>query len=416
MSGRAACRRTVGVTLSVGLLLAGLGAPAHAAPAPSPSPAAQQCEVGVERLIADPPPIIAQLGMPAAWELSRGEVVVAVVDSGVASQNAHLQGDVVLPGLDLLDNKNAHVDEYGHGTAIAGQIAARQVEGSGLVGLAPAARILPVRVYQDPDERTTQAGRGLDVGRTAAGIRWAADNGAQIIVVALSTPEDHPALREAVEYADAQGALVVASTGNMREGEDPNAPRFPAGYDQALAVTAVDLRGLPSTSVVQGEHIDIAAPGMAVPSAFLASGDCIFAGDQPSSSYATGYAAGIAALVAGRFPHERPAQWKYRLLATASRATPTDHNRATGWGLISPVAALTFVNDGRLPGPANPDFAPLPSATPALLARPAATDLAPAQAQRHGALTIAGSGAAVTLGALLVASLVRRRRVAADRH
>lgn len=414
MSGQATGRRTVGVTLGVGLLLVSLGAPAAAAPAPSPSPA-EQCEVGVERLIAEPPAIIAQLDMPRAWELSRGEVVVAVVDSGVAAENKHLQGSVVLPGLDLLDRKSAHVDDYGHGTAIAGQIAARQVEGSGVVGLAPAAQILPVRVYQDPSERATEAGRGLDLGRTAAGIRWAADNGAKIIVVALSTPEDHPTLREAVEYADAQGALVVASTGNTREGEDPNAPRFPAGYSQALAVTAVDSQGLPAGSVVHGEHIDIAVPGMAVPSTFLASGDCIFAGDQPSSSYATGYAAGIAALVAERFPHERPAQWKYRLLATASRATPTEHNRATGWGLVSPVAALTFVNDGHLPGPPNPDFASPASAAPEQMARPAAADLAPIQARRRGALTIAGSGAAAGLGALLVANLVRRRRAAARR-
>ena len=92
-------------------------------------------------MVAQAPNVISLLGIKKAWQLSRGsKVKVAIVDSGVVASNVHLTENV-LPGIDLVDSGDGRTDAAGHGTAIAGQIAAHEVEGSGLVGLAPEAEI-----------------------------------------------------------------------------------------------------------------------------------------------------------------------------------------------------------------------------------------------------------------------------------
>lgn len=129
------------IALTAALLAAAVPAsPAHAE--------GTACEPDVNRYVAEEPAAFGQLGIAKAWTLTRGRGIrVAVVDSGVASANAHLS-EAVDPGNDLTGSGDGRVDIYGHGTAIAGQIAARSVTGSGLLGVAPEARIVPVRVYE----------------------------------------------------------------------------------------------------------------------------------------------------------------------------------------------------------------------------------------------------------------------------
>lgn len=120
---------------------------------------------------------------------------------------------------------------------------------------------------------------------------------------------DDVALRTATQYAHSKGALVVASAGNVEQtqsGSQDTAVRFPAGYPEALAVTAVDAQGNPSQSVVHGTHVEIAAPGSQIASTFFANGDCMFATQGASTSYATGYVGAIVALIAARYPNETP--------------------------------------------------------------------------------------------------------------
>ena len=101
-----------------------------------------------------------QIGVEQAWSVTEGQgVVVAIVDSGVDATNPHLQG-AMAPGIDLLGRGDGQVDEDGHGTAVAGMIAARQVEGSGVVGVAKSATIMPVRVYQGVSEDQVKKGVG----------------------------------------------------------------------------------------------------------------------------------------------------------------------------------------------------------------------------------------------------------------
>ncbi len=368
------------------------------------------CQVGTTAMVEQAPNVISLLGIKKAWQLSRGGgVKVAIVDSGVVASNVHLTENV-LPGIDLVDSGDGRTDVAGHGTAIAGQIAAHEVEGSGLVGLAPEAEILPVRVYVSEQHDAASAGKGPDGARTAKGIVWAADRGAKVIVVAQSSPTDLPELKAAVEHATASGALVVASAGNVPQDqqnrtEDPKAPRYPAAYPQALSVTAVDANGAPSDSVLHGEHVEVAAPGAQVLSTFFGDGDCMFAGNQPTTSYATGYVAGIAALVVARYPDETPADWKHRILATALRPSRSHRDKLIGWGIVAPYDALSFVNDGSLEGPENPRFpAPTKQETPLMRPPEPKPDPRPARTATLGVM--AGISCLATL-AILIASRLR---------
>ena len=386
------------IALTAALLAAAVPAsPAHAE--------GTACEPDVTRYVAEEPAAFGQLGIAKAWTLTRGRGIrVAVVDSGVASANAHLS-EAVDPGNDLTGSGDGRVDIYGHGTAIAGQIAARSVTGSGLLGVAPEARIVPVRVYESLQEGAVRP----DPGRTAAGIRWAADQpDVRVIVVAMSTRSDQPALAQAVDYATGKGALVVASAGNADSAEEADAPVYPAAYPGVLSVTAVDPAGQPSKEVLRGEHVAAAAPGADVLTTFLAAGDCVM-GDRPSSSYAAGYAAGIAALVAAKHPKESPSDWLYRLLATAVRPASSSRSPFLGWGLLSPGDALNFVNDGRLPGPPNPRF-PAPSPPPEeLFASP--MPVPDHLSQVRGLLSFVVSGVlAVVAAGLLALRLARAER------
>ncbi len=169
-------------------------------------------------------------GVPDTWKVTQGEgVTVAVVDTGVALDHPDLKANL-LPGHDFVDEDALPEDHVGHGTHVAGLIAANgQVSGA-----APRAKLLPVRVI-DTD-------RGGSAFTVAQGLLWAANlldgvpnpHPAQIVNLSLGTPDDSDALREAVSKVQGAGVLVVAATGNTGGGLN-----YPAAYPGVLSVTAV---------------------------------------------------------------------------------------------------------------------------------------------------------------------------------
>lgn len=376
--------------------------------------AGQACTPGTVVFSPEAPTALAQLGAEDAHRLATGKgIVVAIVDSGVDAGNPHLAG-VMVGGVDLVgdgERADGMTDTTGHGTAIAGQIAAQPVAGSGVVGLAPDARLLSVRVFRSDQKQDIDKGFGPSSQRIADGIHWAADNGADIINVSISQTTDSPELRAAVEHAAAVGALVVASGGNRAsdpEGED--GVRYPAGYEQALGVAAADGSGRATESSFHGPQVDVTAPGFNVLTAATGGGDCIFAGDAPASSFATGYASAAAALVAEAHPEDPPAGWAYRLTATALRADADQRDDVDGWGFIQPVAAIELLPDETTRGPVSPYFDTTESA-----ARPPATTVDPDHGAspflltREAALFTAIGGASL-LGVLGILIVLRRRR------
>ncbi|WP_194762597.1 S8 family serine peptidase [Microbacterium sp. UFMG61] len=420
-------RLTALATLVLGAAVFGAAAPATAAAPPhavahssttlptlvSTATAAEACTPGNAVYSPEAPSALARLDAEQANRLATGEgVVVAIVDSGVDASNPHLAGTVI-GGIDLVgDGERADglTDTTGHGTAIAGQIAAQPVAGSGVVGLAPGAKLLSVRVFRSTDKQDIDKGFGPSSQRLADGIHWAADNGADIINVSMSQTSDSAVLRAAVEHAAAVGALVVASAGNRESDADAeDAARYPAAYEQALGVSAADPRGLATDSSIHGPQVDVTAPGSDVLTAFPGGGDCVFAPDAPASSFATGYASAAAALVAEAHPEDPPAGWAYRLAATALRADADNRDDVNGWGFIQPTAAIELLPDQTTRGPASPFFDTVESA-----ARPPAAAVSPDHGAspflltRDAALLTAIGGASL-LGVLGILIVLRRR-------
>lgn len=410
-------RTAVTAVAALGALVAALlvAAPVEAAVA-----TATGNECTAQTRIADPVAALGELQSDLAWGVTRGAgVVVAVVDSGVAAANPHFAG-AMAGGVDLVgDGAGAagYADPFGHGTAIAGQIAARRIDGSGLEGLAPDARILSVRVYAGTDESDVDAGIGPSVQRLADGIRYAADQRAQVITVSLSTAGDDPTLADAVAYAASRGSLVIAAAGDrdssfgLEENADDGA-RYPAGTDGAIGVAAVGGNGVVTADSIHGPHVSVSAPGQNVLTTSAVGGDCVFAADTPATGFAAAYVSAAAALVASAHPDETPAQWAYRLETTAVRPNPDARDDVSGWGFVQPYEAMVLVPGAGVRGPQSPfpeaDAVEPPTAPqdPVLIqAEPPAN----ATALAWGA--VGAIAAAVLLGTIgAIGVLLRRRR------
>lgn len=408
-----AARRSRAALLPVIALAAGMLAIPFAAP--DEAHAADSCAAEDAAYTTEVPAALALVDAAGANALATGDgVVVAIVDSGIDVGNPHLSG-VQISGVNLVgDGERADglSDLTGHGTAIAGIIASQPVEGSGVVGLAPDVELMSVRVFRSDSDQDAEAGFGPSAQKIADGIRYAADHGADVINVSLSQESDSSELRAAVEHAAAAGALVVASAGNRMADEDASdTARYPAGYAQALGVTAADGAGRATDASVHGPQVDVAAPGQDVLTIAANGKDCLYAAEAPASSYATGYASAAAALVVETHPEDSPASIAYRLMATALRDDADARDDVNGWGFIQPAAAITLLPDRSTRGPVSPYF----DTAGSTIAQPEValdTDSSPSGflLTRETAVFIA-LGAATLLGVLGIL-IVRRRRLA----
>ncbi len=184
-------------------------------------------------------------------------VKVAVIDTGVMIDHVDLKGRV-LKGRDFVAPGTAATDQNGHGTHVAGAIAAAAGNGKYVTGVAPSATILPVRVLDSRGSGSTD-----DV---AAGIMWAADQRVNVINLSLTAPPTAD-VEAAVAWAMSKNIVVVAAAGNV---ECPlvgsNRPTYPAAYPGVIGVGAVDRDGSPASFSSCGDWVDVMAPGVSVTS------------------------------------------------------------------------------------------------------------------------------------------------------
>jgi len=206
---------------------------------------------------------------------------VAVIDTGVCGNHEDLQGRVLDNGYDFVDDDDDPDDIFGHGCSVAGIIAANIDNGIGIAGFAPNAAILPVRVL----------GRGGSgsMADVAAGIVYAADNGADIINLSLGSAVGSQLTREAVEHAIEKGLTVIASAGNS----GGSLPGYPARYEGVVAVGAIDEGG--SRSSFSNRGGDIWAPGRDVHTIYLDDSYKKLNG----TSFSAPYVAAMAAVLEG---------------------------------------------------------------------------------------------------------------------
>jgi type VII secretion-associated serine protease mycosin len=269
-----------------------------------------------------------QVPFEATWPVTRGNgIIVAVIDSGVLGNHQDLAGSV-LPGKDFVQaGSDGRIDPNGHGTHVAGIIAAHANNGVGIAGGAPDVRILPIRVLD--------ANGGGVASNVAKGIIWAADHGARVINLSLGGGASD-GVRQAIQYANAKRAVVVAASGN--NGDSGNAPMFPAAYPEAIAVAAVDTNLTHPSFSNHGSYVDVAAPGVGIISSWGTSPTAY--ASATGTSMATPYAAAAAALIFAAHPSFGAAKVTQLLEGSARDLGPGGVDQYFGHGLINPHAAL----------------------------------------------------------------------------
>lgn len=346
-----------------------------------------------------------------AWPFSTGNgVTVAVVDSGVDADHPQLRrSGKVLRGRDfyLVGSLPGNYDCVSHGTSVASIVAADGVRGIGFEGIAPGARILPVRVSEREADNSGQT-ELIDPTILAKGIKYAVDQGARVINLSMAGDRDQKAVRQAVDYAIKHDVVVVAAVGNQQNTDEAGRlPSYPASYAGVLGVGAVDISGARMSSSQTGPYVDLVAPGGAVLAATRRTGHAYVDG----TSFAAPFVAGTAALVRAAWPNLTAAQVVQRLMATASPARGGRDSQQYGAGIVDPYRAVT---EGMITAPA----AKIPAMTAPppdqqQLAITAWWRAAASEAKSTALLATAGTLVVILFGSLLVAG--RRRRWTASR-
>ncbi|WP_175609348.1 type VII secretion-associated serine protease mycosin [Streptacidiphilus griseoplanus] len=413
---RRALRPAVSAAAALGVLAGVAAAPAAAAQggsdrSPLALAATGECNFPSEN-VPGVPWALQRVVLDRLWQngiTGRG-VTVAVIDTGVDVVNPQLSNNKVINGpVELVDPQTKKTvqgtstqDPVGHGTKVAGIIAARPSPATGFVGLAPDAKIYSIR--QNDSEGSGQVAKLIDA------IKAAVKAGVQVINISQdvrgSSPtggfQDEAMLHAVIQDAvDKHGIVVVASSGN----DGKNEPTFPASYPEVIAVGASDRNNERAAFSEYGPFVDVAAPGVDMLSTVPGRGQCVDNG----TSFSSPYVAGVAALLKQKYPHWSPAQIAARIEQTAQR-NRRNRDDFVGWGVVDPVKAVT--SDAPPASRAVPDPQTVLAAAP-LVAQPLTLGETQADRNRRTATYVLGTALVVVLlisGGSVVLRDHRRRR------
>lgn len=296
----------------------------------------------VEGDVCDNPPFndpvrynMDHIDAPEAWACYwEGQaVVVAILDTGIDLTHPELAPNLTA-GKSFIANHPSPDDDNGHGSHVAGIVAAVANNG-GVIGVAPEARLMPVKVLNF-------AGSGTDTG-VASGIIWAVNNGAQIINLSLGSVYNSPAIADAVSYAAEAGVVIVAAAGNCGDHNYPfngcnyeDQPSYPAALPEVIAVAATTESRQQASFSTSGSYVEVAAPGSNIFSTYAYGEYALFNG----TSQASPHVAGLAALIWAHRPEYAAAQVRSAISSSAVDLGPAGFDEAFGYGLINALAAV----------------------------------------------------------------------------
>jgi thermitase len=265
---------------------------------------------------------ISKIGATTAWNTATGAgIVVAVLDSGVQSNHPDLQANLV-PGWNVYNNNNLTNDVNGHGTAVAGTIAAIGNNGIGVAGVAYRAKIMPIRISDSACNTT--------LSLVASGLTWAADHGADIANISYSSLYKSSTVISAATYLRNKGGETVVSANNNAINEGS------ANTTSMITVSATDQYDRLASFSSWGPMVDVAAPGVTVQTTLWKSGY----GWGTGTSFSTPVAAGTVALIMSANPALTPAQVENVLFSTATNLGAAGYDYYFGWGRVNAAAAV----------------------------------------------------------------------------
>ena len=301
--------------------------------------------------------VLNMLNAQAAWSVTRGAgVTVAVIDSGVNPYVSDLAGSVVTgPDYTGVTTSPASKDWGVHGTWMASLIAGHGHEGglSGVIGIAPRARILSIRVIPDrgdPHYSRYERERETVIQQSLAdGIGYAVAHGARVISMSIGYSAPSSTVRAELQRAYDHGVVVIASAGNSggpagsnRAGEAPES--FPANYPGVISVGAVDFSGAVAGFSSENLSVQVAAPGVSVPAQGRDGQYWWVSGTSPACALV----AGVAALIKSRYPGLAPDLVASALTSTTTGRPAGGYDSQVGFGIVDAAAALARA--GQLAG------------------------------------------------------------------
>jgi type VII secretion-associated serine protease mycosin len=268
-----------------------------------------------------------------AWKRSTGgSNLVAVLDTGVQADHRDLRNRVV-KGYDFVNDDSSATDDNGHGTWVAGIIAANANDGYGIAGISWKDRILPVKIMS--------AGGTGSTADLAAGITYAANRGADIINMSVGGFPYSQVIQDAVNNAWNKGAVLVGAAGNNNRRET----FYPASYDHVVSVSATQVEDEFSHWSSYGPKVDVSAPGSSVLTTNCTAAACMHE-DWGShtyisgTSFATPNVSGVVALLMARYPAKTPAQIVNRLFGTVDDLGYRGREDRYGLGRVNALRAL----------------------------------------------------------------------------
>lgn len=217
-----------------------------------------------------------------AWKKSVGqEVNVGVLDTGIDLKHPDLT-ERIKKGYNAIDPSKLPVDNNGHGTHVAGIIAATD-NSIGVIGVAPAANLYPIKVLND-------AGTGY-VSDVIEGLEWAISNNLQVVNMSFGSNSGNEALKEAISLAYQAGLVLVAAAGNNAGGS----VTYPAAYPEVIAVSATDSSDNLAQFSSTGPEVDLSAPGTNILSTYKRSKYATLSGTSMAAPHASGAVAEVLA-------------------------------------------------------------------------------------------------------------------------
>ena len=273
-----------------------------------------------------------KIGAEIAWEFSSGEAItVAVIDSGIDHDHPDLAGRIV-PGYNFVDKNSDTTDECGHGTHVAGIVAAETNNAIGVAGIAHQGVIMPIKVIGETC-------RG-SYSRLMQGIIYAVDNGVRVISITSGGGYEHTGLHDALIYARSKGVLVVVAAGNHGDTD----PFYPGSFEEAFTVSGTDPDDNKYDKSSFGEQIDISAPAVNILNTYWNKDEGSTYAYMNGTSMAAPHVAAVAALILAIDPKLPLTDLENALITSATDLGDEGWDEIFGAGRVTAWRAVAAVS------------------------------------------------------------------------